>query len=311
MPEARSKLDPDAGPVQAFAQDLRMLREKAGNPDYRSMARRVGCAPSTLSTAATGRKLPTLETTLAFVRACGGDHSVQADTAARWRLISAELARAEKQQTSAGLAPVAIAGTAPSGQRQGPAQAPARVWWRAPRILALAATAGVVLAAVGIMAGTVTASPPRDRPAADGPSSAARPVTASVPERGHGLLVLAPGEVADLDTVAPKWGIVTAPGSAADDVWFSDTDHALHGNRNADIAILPPGSAGTFEECALEQDYGVTLAAREIRPGQLVCNITSDNRVALLRIIDVRRAADGTLDQVTFDVVVWVPLHKT
>jgi hypothetical protein len=207
---------------------------------------------------------------------------------------------------------VDIADPAPADQRQSPAQAPAWAWWRAPRSLALAATAGVVLAVAGVMAGTVTADPPRGRPAADSPSATtARPVTAAVPERRHGLLVLAPGEVADLDATAPQWGIVNAPGSAADDVWFSETDHALHGNRNADIAILPPGSTGTFEECALEQDYGVALDAREIRPGQLICNITSDNRVALLRIVDVQHSADGTPDQVTFDVVVWVPLHKT
>ncbi len=85
----------------------------------------------------------------------------------------------------------------------------------------------------------------------------------------------------------------------------------MHGNQNADIAVLPRGSIGTFRECALEQDYGVTLTASRIRPGQLVCNITSQNRVALLRIIDVQHTTDGTPDQITFDVVVWVSPHKS
>jgi hypothetical protein len=140
---------------------------------------------------------------------------------------------------------------------------------------------------------------------------AAMPHLTPEPERRSGLLVLLPGEVADLDSTAADWGVVKAPGNELDDVWFSDTDYGLHGNRNADIAILPAGSVGTFDECALEQNYGVTLDPAHIRPGQLVCNITSDNRVALLRIVDVQYTQRGTPDQITFEVVVWVKLHKT
>jgi hypothetical protein len=55
----------------------------------------------------------------------------------------------------------------------------------------------------------------------------------------------------------------------------------------------------------------VTLAAPRIRQGQLICTITSNNRVALLRIISIRHTASGTPGQVTFDVTVWVPPHKT
>ena len=66
-------VDPDEGPAQQLAHALRGLREQAGNPTYRDMAQRSGCGASTLSNAAVGRRMPTLETVLAYARACGGD----------------------------------------------------------------------------------------------------------------------------------------------------------------------------------------------------------------------------------------------
>lgn len=66
-------LDASGGPIPAFAHDLRLLRRRAGNPSYRELARRALFSPSVLSSAADGRRLPTLAVTLAFVSACGGD----------------------------------------------------------------------------------------------------------------------------------------------------------------------------------------------------------------------------------------------
>lgn len=71
MGRPERNLDPEAGLIERFAYDLRQLREAAGKPTYRSMAHRAGCAPSTLSEAAKGLRLPTLQTTLDYVRACG------------------------------------------------------------------------------------------------------------------------------------------------------------------------------------------------------------------------------------------------
>ncbi|GIE35115.1 hypothetical protein Ait01nite_081600 [Actinoplanes italicus] len=64
--------DPD-GPVALLAAELRQLREKAGKPGYRQMAARANYSVATLSAAASGRRLPTLEVTLAYVAACDGD----------------------------------------------------------------------------------------------------------------------------------------------------------------------------------------------------------------------------------------------
>ncbi|MFC3890511.1 helix-turn-helix domain-containing protein [Lentzea rhizosphaerae] len=58
--------------------DLDELRLLVGM-SYRELARRTGCARSTLHDALTGRRFPRLDTVLAIVRACGGD-------IARWRL---------------------------------------------------------------------------------------------------------------------------------------------------------------------------------------------------------------------------------
>jgi len=66
-------IDPSEGPIQAFAAELRDLRERAGRPKYAVLAQRSGRSQTTLSEAAGGRRLPTLDTVEAFVRACHGD----------------------------------------------------------------------------------------------------------------------------------------------------------------------------------------------------------------------------------------------
>ncbi|WP_410566343.1 helix-turn-helix domain-containing protein [Amycolatopsis sp. cmx-4-61] len=78
-------LDLTAGPIAAFAHELRLLRSRAGNASYRELARAAHFAPSVLSSAASGRRLPTLAVTLAFVTACGGDRDAWER---RWRSIA-------------------------------------------------------------------------------------------------------------------------------------------------------------------------------------------------------------------------------
>jgi WD40 repeat protein/energy-coupling factor transporter ATP-binding protein EcfA2 len=73
MPRPERPLDGLDGPVARLAAELRQLRDKAGKPGYRQMAARVNYSVATLSAAASGRRLPTLEVTLAYVAACDGD----------------------------------------------------------------------------------------------------------------------------------------------------------------------------------------------------------------------------------------------
>lgn len=86
MPRNEGLLDPGAGPLASFAWDLRALRETAGKVPYRVLAKRAGFCASTLSVAASGTKLPSLDVTLAYVQACGGDPETWR---ARWRTLDA------------------------------------------------------------------------------------------------------------------------------------------------------------------------------------------------------------------------------
>ncbi|MFD3523609.1 XRE family transcriptional regulator [Streptomyces sp. NPDC058653] len=82
MPRRERPLDAVNGPLPEFAEGLRQLRRKAGNPPYRRLAELAHYSISTLSSAASGQRLPTLAVTLAYVRACDGN---AAEWERRWR----------------------------------------------------------------------------------------------------------------------------------------------------------------------------------------------------------------------------------
>ncbi|MFI7386244.1 hypothetical protein [Streptomyces sp. NPDC049813] len=65
------------------------MRHGAGSPSYRALSERAHYSVATLSGAAAGRRLPTLDVTLAYVRACGGDAEAWER---RWYQVAAELA---------------------------------------------------------------------------------------------------------------------------------------------------------------------------------------------------------------------------
>ena len=84
-------LNPEAGEVERFAADLRALRERAGQPTYRQLALQAHYAVTTLSQAAAGNRLPTLEVALAYVRACGADETAQQEWCRRWQQLARQL----------------------------------------------------------------------------------------------------------------------------------------------------------------------------------------------------------------------------
>nr|AGR39415.1 StnP [Streptomyces sp. TP-A0356] len=88
MPRPERLLDPTEGPLEAFAHDLRTLRRRAGNPSYRTMAKRAHYSVATLAEAARGLHKPSLKVTLAYVAACGGDLELWSR---RWHSVSSEL----------------------------------------------------------------------------------------------------------------------------------------------------------------------------------------------------------------------------
>ncbi|MFJ5050394.1 hypothetical protein [Streptomyces sp. NPDC088719] len=90
MGRPENPIDPQSGPVGRFAHDLRRLRDEAGAPAYRVMARRAGYSAATLSQAAAGERLPTLPVLLAYVGVCRGDSAEWQD---RWEQANADLLR--------------------------------------------------------------------------------------------------------------------------------------------------------------------------------------------------------------------------
>ena len=82
-------MDPDAGPVQRFAHELRLLRQKAGSPSYREMSQHTGVSVTTLSRAAAGERLPSAAVTRAYARACDADPG---EWEARWKEAAEEAA---------------------------------------------------------------------------------------------------------------------------------------------------------------------------------------------------------------------------
>ncbi|MFK4071792.1 hypothetical protein [Streptomyces sp. NPDC029674] len=89
MGRRETPLDPDAGPVQRFAYELRALRRDAGGPTYRTMAAQAGYSATTLAQAASGERLPSLPVLRAYVAACGGDET---KWERRWHEAGAEAA---------------------------------------------------------------------------------------------------------------------------------------------------------------------------------------------------------------------------
>ncbi|MFF3373661.1 hypothetical protein ACFYXF_12030 [Streptomyces sp. NPDC002680] len=89
-------VDPEAGPVQRLAHELRELRRAAGGPSYRTMAEAAGFSATTLSDAAAGKRLPSLSVVQGYVRACGGDPG---EWETRWKDADAEAAGALREET--------------------------------------------------------------------------------------------------------------------------------------------------------------------------------------------------------------------
>src|SRR5437773_6581620 len=91
VPRPEEPVDPDAGPLQALAWELRQLRERAGKPTYEVLARRSGYSRATLAKAASGRERPTEEVVLAYAVSCGADRQVWLS---RYHRLTRELAAA-------------------------------------------------------------------------------------------------------------------------------------------------------------------------------------------------------------------------
>ncbi|MEV4535499.1 NBR1-Ig-like domain-containing protein [Asanoa sp. NPDC049518] len=144
--------------AEAFAEQLRALRETAGGPSFRKMAGLSGrISHTTLHEAAAGTRFPSWETTREFVRACAADE-------AQWRTRWEDAQRREPAVTPATVDKLE------SEEDQHPQAEETRRhrWWPA--------VAAVVVAAAAVL--TVTFHP-WSRPA--GSSAATAPTPSSTP----------------------------------------------------------------------------------------------------------------------------------
>jgi WD40 repeat protein len=138
-------IDPGAGPVPEFAVELRKLREEAGRPSYRELARRAHFSVTVLAEAAGGRCLPTLAVVRGYVAACGGD---VAEWEERWRLTAAR--HGTKQQVPR-QAPAEVENAAPAqnaqhaqnAQNAQPVRSVPRPWWQGVVLVVVLTITGV------------------------------------------------------------------------------------------------------------------------------------------------------------------------
>lgn len=149
MGRPESRVEAASPAVGEFAGALRDLRTRAGEPTYRQLARACHFSPATLARAASGRQLPSLEVSLAYVGACGGDTE-------EWRTRWA-LARAQTRPA------LDVGGAGPDDR--GEAARPAPRWrdrrvvrWALPVVAAVSVAFNVFL--VTRLPDTAAASPP-------------------------------------------------------------------------------------------------------------------------------------------------------
>lgn len=72
------------GPVADLARMLRGMRERVGDPGYRTLAKQVHYCPTTLADATGGHSRPTWQVAEAFARACGADDADMAELRSLW-----------------------------------------------------------------------------------------------------------------------------------------------------------------------------------------------------------------------------------
>lgn len=166
-----------------FAAALRTLRESAGKPSFRDMAKRSGCiSHTTLHEAAKGRRMPSWQTTLEYVRACGGDPQLWQ---AEWEKASGDRVGGDVEQAPTdqvaepssghGQTPSDNGSDTPDNESDSAVPRKSRpglgVW---PRRL-VAAAVGLLLVGGGVVLGRMTVRAADSTASNEGSASAAAP----------------------------------------------------------------------------------------------------------------------------------------
>ncbi|MFI6847606.1 hypothetical protein ACIBJD_23695 [Kitasatospora sp. NPDC050467] len=200
--------------AESFAAELCRLRREAGQPSFRTMAKKAGSiSHTTLYEAASGSRLPSWPTTRAYVQACGGD---EAEWRRRWSAATGREAAPENPptRTPPAVPPQPTASDRPADEPSAPpAVTPAgpsarghRLWTHAVALL-VGALVGVC-STLGVLSfhEPVAAAPlPQDCPTED-PAPVRSPAT-------------------DVDAAGPPAGAprpaTEQPATAADPAWVA------------------------------------------------------------------------------------------
>ncbi|MBD3781485.1 MAG: hypothetical protein IE926_00800 [Micrococcales bacterium] len=201
--------------IEGFANDLARLREGCGRPSFRAMAARSrAISHTTLHEASQGHRLPSWETTVEYVRACGGD---PADFRARWECAHGVVAAGRPQRSTDDAPPP----TPPTGPAPEPVTEAARATRRP--LVGVLAVAGVVTLALGVDA-TARLSGAQARPWAVGSAATAPAPTPPGGCEGSGSAAVAaarrttPGMLLVADVTIPDCATV-APGVVRTKTW--------------------------------------------------------------------------------------------
>jgi len=141
-------------------------------------------------------------------------------------------------------------------------------------------------------------------PVAAGANPSGSAVTPAV--RHHGPLTLNFGYEADLDSVAPNWGVGNSING--DDLNFGGCGCSYDGvnarpESGSDIA--PAMGMANYATCASATAYGLQLGPDNTTVGTAVCVRTSEGRYAFLTVTALAHNDSGGLSSVSFDVTVW------
>lgn len=147
MPSDRTAADT----TSQFAEDLRLLRVRAGSPTLAHLQHATGVSRTVLSDAFAGKQLPSARTVDGIVRACGGEPDEWLRRRDRIAALSASAASASAAEVVEATPPVVEAPEASAGTVGSTSAAPARRGGRALRrsTAALIAAAAFVIGSAG------------------------------------------------------------------------------------------------------------------------------------------------------------------
>ncbi len=216
--------------VERFAAELATLREAAGRPSFRVMSGR-SCAIShtTLHEASQGHRLPSWETTVEYVRACGADPE---DFRERWEQARRRASRARAPGRRR--PPPSLVEPPPEAA---PDQAAAETVPTSPRLVAIGAVGAVVMALTVTVTVAAHVLTPETRGAA--PTGGVAPGATHAPEGGADGAPLSVGGAPCTATPGSSPTATPAPRHSGDVVALV-ADVTL-----PDCARVPPGVVRT------------------------------------------------------------------